>query len=89
MRHFIIFISVFIAEIGDKTQLATMLFATDNSMGKLGVFFAAAGALVASTLLAVVAGSLVTTVVPASTLKLAAGMGFILIGIWTVISTLH
>ena len=71
MRHFIVFISVFIAEIGDKTQLATMLFATDNSMGKLGVFFAAAGALVASTLLAVVAGSLVTTVVPASTLKLA------------------
>ncbi len=75
MRHFIVFISVFIAEIGDKTQLATMLFATDNSMGKLGVFFAAAGALVASTLLAVVAGSLVTTVVPASTLKLAAGVG--------------
>ena len=88
MRHFIVFISVFIAEIGDKTQLATMLFATDNSMGKLGVFFAAAGALV-STLLAVVAGSLVTTVVPASTLKLAAGVGFILIGIWTVISTLN
>jgi putative Ca2+/H+ antiporter (TMEM165/GDT1 family) len=82
----VIFISVFVAEIGDKTQLATMLFATDQSIGKVGVFFAAAGALVASTLLAVVAGQFITGVISAPTLKVAAGVGFILIGLWTVIS---
>jgi putative Ca2+/H+ antiporter (TMEM165/GDT1 family) len=82
----VIFISVFVAEIGDKTQLATMLFATDHSIGKVGVFFAAAGALVASTLLAVSAGELITRFISASTLKVAAGVGFILVGLWTVIS---
>ena len=82
----VIFISVFVAEIGDKTQLATMLFATDQSVGKVEVFFAAAGALVASTLLAVFAGELVSKVMSASTLKVAAGVGFILVGLWTVLS---
>jgi len=82
----LIFLSIFAAEIGDKTQLATMLFATDKGLGKLGVFLAAAGALVASTLLAVVAGDLVSRVISASTLKMIAGSGFILVGIWTLIS---
>ena len=80
----VIFISVFVAEVGDKTQLATMLFATDSKVGKGGVFLAAAGALVASTLIAVIAGSLVSRFVAESTLKIAAGVGFILVGIWTL-----
>jgi putative Ca2+/H+ antiporter (TMEM165/GDT1 family) len=83
---FVIFGSVFLAEIGDKTQLATMLFATDRTVGRLGVFVAAAGALVASTLIAVLAGGLVTRVVSPSTLKTAAGVAFILVGVWTLIS---
>jgi len=47
---FTIFASVFIAELGDKTQLATMLFASDKSVSKWTVFFAASAALVAFTL---------------------------------------
>ena len=82
----VIFVSVFIAEIGDKTQIATMLFATNQSVGRLGVFVAAAGALVASTLVAVLAGEMVMRVVPPSTLKVAAGVGFILVGVWTLLS---
>jgi putative Ca2+/H+ antiporter (TMEM165/GDT1 family) len=80
----VIFLSVFIAEVGDKTQLATMLFATDASVSKTGVFLAAASALVLSTLLAVVAGGAVSKVVPESTLKIAAGVGFVVVGVWTL-----
>ena len=80
----VIFLSVFIAEVGDKTQLATMLFATDASVSKTGVFLAAAAALVLSTLVAVLAGGVVARFVPESTLKIAAGVGFVLVGIWTL-----
>ena len=80
----IIFMSVFVAEVGDKTQLATMLFATDSKVSKGGVFLAAAGALVVSTLIAVVAGGVVSRFVAESTLKIAAGVAFILVGIWTL-----
>jgi putative Ca2+/H+ antiporter (TMEM165/GDT1 family) len=82
----VIFASVFLAEIGDKTQLATVLFATDKNIGRTAVFFAAAGALVASTLVAVLAGEALLRVVSPSTLKTAAGVGFILVGLWTLIS---
>lgn len=81
-----VFVSVFIAELGDKTQLATLLFATNRSAGKLGVFLAASGALVASTLLAVVLGDNVTRLVSEQTLKIAAGVAFIGMGVWTLIS---
>ena len=80
----VIFMSVFVAEVGDKTQLATMLFATDSNVSKTGVFLAAATALVASTLIAVVAGGVASKFVAASTLKIVAGVGFILVGIWTL-----
>ena len=82
----VIFVTVFIAEVGDKTQLATMLFATDRSLGKVPVFFAAAAALAASTLLAVLAGDLVGRAVSPSTLQIVAGSGFVLIGGWMLIS---
>lgn len=82
----VIFLSVFMAEIGDKTQLATLLFATDKSVGKTGVFIAAASALVSSTLIAVAAGDVVTRIVSPAMLKTAAGVGFILVGLWTLIS---
>jgi putative Ca2+/H+ antiporter (TMEM165/GDT1 family) len=80
----VIFTSVFLAEIGDKTQLATMLFATDQNVGRLHVFLAAGSALVASTLIAVVAGEFVGRLVAPSTLRILAGIGFIVVGIWTL-----
>ena len=79
-----IFITVFVAEVGDKTQLATLLFATNQDTSKLGVFLAAAGALVVSTLIAVLAGELLTKAVPPSTLRIAAGLAFIAVGLWTL-----
>ena len=52
-----IFATVFFAELGDRTQLATLLFAADQSTNKVAVFAASAGALVLSSLIAVLIGS--------------------------------
>jgi putative Ca2+/H+ antiporter (TMEM165/GDT1 family) len=44
-----VFAAVFIAEMADKTQLVTMLFAADREVSKLTVFFAASLALIATS----------------------------------------
>ena len=49
----VVFCSVFIAELGDKTQVATLFFATDQNLNRTGVFMASSAALVCSSLLAV------------------------------------
>ncbi len=80
-----IFVTVFFAELGDKTQLATLLFAAQQNTSKVGVFLASAGALVLSSLIAVLVGSQLSTYIPPRVLKLAAGVGFIAIGVWVLI----
>lgn len=80
-----VFITVFLAELGDKTQLATVLFASEDGKSKWMVFFAAAAALTLSTAAAVLAGAAADRFVSALPLKLIAGAGFILIGILMVI----
>jgi putative Ca2+/H+ antiporter (TMEM165/GDT1 family) len=79
-----IFLTVFLAELGDKTQLATMLFATDTQVSKVGVFLAASGALVLSTLIAVLVGSQLSQYISPRMLKIMAGVGFIVIGTWVL-----
>jgi putative Ca2+/H+ antiporter (TMEM165/GDT1 family) len=80
-----IFASVFIAELGDKTQLATMLFASDKDVSKLTVFAGAALALVVTSAIGVAAGSLLSHYVSPKQLQYVAGAGFIAIGIWTLV----
>jgi putative Ca2+/H+ antiporter (TMEM165/GDT1 family) len=79
-----IFIAVFIAELGDKTQLATMLFATDKEVSKYTVFFAASAALIVATAIGVLAGSLFSEFINEKYLHYIAGVGFILIGVFTL-----
>ena len=87
MRAFAaIFLSVFLAELGDKTQLATLLYATDPATGKFRVFAAAASALVLSTLLAVFVGERLGRFFDPAHLKVVAGVGFVAIGIWLLAS---
>ncbi|QXM07015.1 TMEM165/GDT1 family protein [Crassaminicella indica] len=74
---------VFIAELGDKTQLQTMMLAT-QSKSILGVFIGASCALVLSCLLGVFAGSYITKFIPANYLQIAAGFIFIVFGILTM-----
>ncbi len=80
-----IFVTIFLAELGDKTQLATVLFATDRNLSPFVVFLAAASALVASSALAVAIGSIAARHIDALPLKLIAGVLFIAIGGWQVI----
>ena len=80
-----VFASVFLAELGDKTQLATLLFAADQAVSRLAVFFAASAALVVATGIGVLAGGLVSQYVSPSALKVVAGGGFIAIGVWTLL----
>jgi putative Ca2+/H+ antiporter (TMEM165/GDT1 family) len=80
-----VFITVFLAELGDKTQLATMLYATDAKNPRLTVFAASSLALVVSAGLGVAAGSVVSQYVTPRFLSVAAGTSFILIGIWTIV----
>lgn len=80
-----VFTSVFIAELGDKTQLATMLFASDQQTSKLTVFVGASLALIVTSAIGVAAGSVISQYVSEKTLQYMAGIGFIAIGIWTLI----
>lgn len=74
---------VFIAELGDKTQLQTMLLAT-QAHSKLGVFIGASCALVFSALLGVIAGGYITKYIPPNYLQMGAGVAFIVIGVFTL-----
>jgi len=79
-----VFGTVFLAELGDKTQLATLLFAAKGENPKWTVFTAAALALVATSAIGVLAGTAVSQHVSPKLLTWVAGLGFIAIGIWTL-----
>jgi putative Ca2+/H+ antiporter (TMEM165/GDT1 family) len=80
-----VFGTVFVAELGDKTQLATLLYAADAHSPKLTVFVGSAAALVLTSAIGVAAGSFVSQLVSPQTLSWLAGLGFIAIGIWTML----
>jgi putative Ca2+/H+ antiporter (TMEM165/GDT1 family) len=80
-----VFSTVFIAELGDKTQLATLLFAADKEVSKWTVFMGASLALVVASGVGVLAGGLVSQFVSTKVLHYLAGIGFIGIGIWTLV----
>jgi putative Ca2+/H+ antiporter (TMEM165/GDT1 family) len=80
-----VFGTVFLAELGDKTQLATLLFATKSPAALLTVFCGAAAALVLTSAIGVVAGGMLSAYINPKHLSYAAGLGFIAIGIWTLV----
>jgi putative Ca2+/H+ antiporter (TMEM165/GDT1 family) len=79
-----VFASVFVAELGDKTQLATLLFAADKQVSKLAVFAGASLALILTSAIGVLAGSVLSQHVSEKHLQYVAGIGFIAIGVWTL-----
>ena len=79
-----VFVTVFVAELGDKTQLATMLFAADKDVSKVLVFLAASAALILASALGVLAGSLISDYLNERVLSYIAGCGFIAIGTFTL-----
>jgi putative Ca2+/H+ antiporter (TMEM165/GDT1 family) len=81
-----VFITVFLAEIGDKTQLATMLFSAERETNKWVVFAGSATALVLAAGIGVLVGAQIERFVKPQMLKMIAGAGFIVIGLWTLLS---
>ncbi|HKS24744.1 MAG TPA: TMEM165/GDT1 family protein [Thermoanaerobaculia bacterium] len=81
-----VFVTVFLAEIGDKTQLATLLFSAERDTNKWIVFAGSASALILAAGIGVLVGAQLERFVRPQTLKLVAGIGFIAIGIWTMLS---
>jgi putative Ca2+/H+ antiporter (TMEM165/GDT1 family) len=80
------FAAVFIAELGDKTRLATLSFASSGS-SRWSVFMGAALALIATTAVAVIAGAALSRVIPPRVLQRGAGVLFLIIGSWVLYST--
>ncbi|MFL6246195.1 MAG: TMEM165/GDT1 family protein [Thermoanaerobaculia bacterium] len=83
---FSVFVTVFLAEIGDKTQLATMLFAAEANSNKWIIFAGSALALVLAAAIGVLVGAQLERLISPRTLKIVAGIGFIAIGLWTIVS---
>ncbi|MDP2691466.1 MAG: TMEM165/GDT1 family protein [bacterium] len=77
------FLAVFLAEMGDKTQLATFGFAAQEG-SKLTVFLAASLALITASAIGVLAGSLIGKTIPIHYIKYGSGILFIGIGVWTI-----
>lgn len=80
-----VFFTVFLAEMGDKTQLATMLFAAEAKTGKWVIFLGSALALTGAAAIGVLVGAELERFISPRTLKLIAGVGFVAIGIWTML----
>ena len=81
----VMFLTIFVAELGDKTQLATMLFAAEQKSSPAAVFIASASALVLGAAISVALGLLGSRYLQSVPLKLIAGIGFVVIGAWTIV----
>jgi putative Ca2+/H+ antiporter (TMEM165/GDT1 family) len=79
------YLAILLAEMGDKTQLATMSLAAGRS-ARWTVFMAAALALVTSSLIAVLAGEFLSRHVPAHWIRRAAGALFMVLGVSMLLS---
>jgi putative Ca2+/H+ antiporter (TMEM165/GDT1 family) len=79
-----VFVTIFLAELGDKTQLATLLFAAEGRYHPVLLFLVAGGALIGTTAVAVVLGTAAEQWLAGIPLKLLAGAGFVAIGLWTI-----
>ena len=77
---FTTFITVFLAEMGDKTQLTTITLSSTTNK-PLAVFIGSSIALILATLLGALAGGSIANLVPAFFLKLLSGIVFLIIGI--------
>ena len=75
---------VFLAELGDKTQLATLLFASKSPGNLIAVFVGASAALVVASAIGLVAGGVISQYVSPKHLSYVAGVGFLVIGAWTI-----
>ena len=82
------FFTVFLAELGDKTQLATVAL-SGTSNRPLAVFLGSSSALVLASLIGALAGGSIAAVIRTDVLQLLASIGFLVIGgrlLWPLVS---
>ncbi len=79
-----VFTSVFLAELGDKTQIATFLFACDKNVSKISVFTGACLALILSTAIGTFAGGILSQSINPKYISYISGTLFIIIGCYIV-----
>jgi len=82
------FVMIFLAELGDKTQLSTFAFAS-QSKSPLSVFLGASLALVLSSLIGVLLGGLIGKFVPERVMKVLAAVVFLAFGVWTLVEAIR
>ncbi|HWP49740.1 MAG TPA: TMEM165/GDT1 family protein [Candidatus Limnocylindrales bacterium] len=80
-----VFGTIFLAELGDKTQLTTLTYAASSKAG-FSVFLGAALALVLTSLIGVILGQIIPRYVPTYYIRILAGGFFIFMGIWILVS---
>jgi len=73
------FITVFLAELGDKTQLAIVSISGTTSR-PVAVFAGSAAALVLASMVGAAAGGSLSSVIPPDALQLLASVGFLILG---------
>ena len=78
-----VFVTIFVAEIADKTQIATLLYASNAQHSRLNVFIGSALALMVASGIAVLAAGL-SNWIDEKLMAHVAGIAFILVGIWTI-----
>ncbi len=79
-----VFVTIFVAEIADKTQIATLLYASNAQHSRLSVFIGSALALMVASGFAVLAGAGLSNWIDEKLMAHVAGIAFILVGIWTI-----
>jgi putative Ca2+/H+ antiporter (TMEM165/GDT1 family) len=82
------FVTIFLAELGDKTQLATLLMAAESHNPTV-VFAGAASALVATSLVGVLIGRWLCTRLSPRTLETATGIILLMIAVWLMIDVVQ
>lgn len=83
-RLLVMALTIFVAELGDKTQIATLLFAADRQNPPWAVFTASATALVLGAAISVALGTFARNWLDMVPLHLIAGIAFIAIGLWSL-----
>jgi len=79
------FITIFLAEMGDKTQFAVMCFAT-KSLRPINIYLGATSAFLVTNLISVILGVTIAKIFPHQYIKYISGLLFILIGTLTILS---
>ena len=80
-----VFVTIIVAEIADKSQIATMLYASNVQHSKISVYIGSSLALMLASGVAVLVGVGLSNWIDERLISRIAGIAFILVGTWTIV----